>query len=581
MKYIAFDTETTGLNCYTGQDHIFAYSTCDEEGNTEVHRDDESNFREKLQSLMKDISIAKICHNLKFDLAQLQKYKIFIPEKTVWHDTMLMSQIMNNLKISHSLDNVAYELSGEDRSIDNEVAKYTTGKHKVTYDKVPREIMEKYQRFDVERTMLVFLTLFPQLKKDNDMYLDYLNEVELVKVTIDMERTGIQLVREEAVSMIHWLEDEVHDCYEKLYSLTKERINFNSPTQLNYLLYNKLKITPLKKTKTGASTDKEVLFQLRDLYHDNKLISEVLNQLSRFRSYSGAIPRIHNFLRHAEADGTIHPSIQTNEAKTGRQSVKDPPLQGVSKNKSLFNPFPVPMRKLFRARTGTVLYLPDYSGIEMRLIVNIADEPEMTEIFLSGRNAHEVAAKVFYLDKFIDKKETSTLYSSGKNAHFALPYGASPFKLGRTLGLTPSEGKQAFDRYAKRFPKIAFLSKEISKEARENGYITTSFGRKLAVPRDSLHAALNYKIQGTGAGILKRAQVRLHKFFKEKYNHEVKLVLPIHDELIMQYPRKYLPYQKDFVSEVSKHMTDFPQFKIPLESEWKMTTTTWNNAEDL
>lgn len=580
MKVISFDTETTGLNCYTGDEHIFAYATCDTTGNTDVHRDDEGDFKTRLQRLMDDTSVAKVCHNLKFDLAMLQKYGIRVPEKTVWHDTMIMSQLLDNLRPRHALDTLSYELGGWDSVSDDLVAKFTKGG--ITYDKVPVAIMEKYQREDAERTILLFLTFWPHVQADKPLEADYWNEIELIKATIEMERRGIMLDRRQALEMISWLEDEVHTCYEELYNLTGERLNYNSPDQLNYLLFKKLKLTPLKKKKKQYSTDKEVLFMMRAEYADgNPTIKGVLDQLSKFRSYAGALPRIRKYLRHAEPDGTIHPSINTNRAKTGRESVKDPPLQGVSKNQNLFNPYPVPMRKLFRARPGYVLYMPDYAGIEMRLIVNLAEEPEMTEIFLTGRNSHEVAAKIFYGDRFTTKKECPDLYASAKNAHFALPYGASPFKLGKTLGLPPVEGARVYKLYAARFPRIAGLSRILSAEAKQKGYTMTSFGRKLNVPREAMHASLNYNIQGTGAGILKRAQTRLYRLFREKYGGDVRLILPIHDELIMEYPRNRLSFQDDFIKVVSKAMTDFKEFKIPLESEWKMTTTTWFNAEDI
>lgn len=581
MKVLAFDTETTGLNCYTGDDHIFAYATCDSVGNTEVYRmDNNPGNAEELQKLFDDTSVAKCCHNLKFDLAMVEKYGIRIPEKTVFHDTMIMSQLLNNLRPKHGLDALAYELGGWGSDTDNLVAKITKGG--VTYDKVPEHIMDKYQREDVERTMLLFLTFYPEIEKDPKLFTDYRNEIDLIRVTISEERRGILLDRQEAVNMIMWLEDEVHGCYEKLHALTGERLNYKSPDQVNYLLFKKLGIPPTKKKKRGYSTEKDVMFQLREDYLDkDRRIWNVLDQLARYRSYSGAIPRIRKYIKHSESDGTIHPSINTNRAVTGRESVKDPPLQGVSKNQNLFNPYPVPMRKLFKSRKGYVLYLPDYSGIEMRLIVDVADEPEMTDIFLRGDNSHEVAAKLFYGDRFINKKESKDLYSSGKNAHFALPYGASKYKLAKTLGLPMREGVLAYERYEKRFPRIAHLSHTLAAEARENGFIITSFGRKLFVPADSLHAALNYRIQGTGAGILKRAQTRLHRYYQKHYNGAVRLILPIHDELVIEYPREYLADSQEFIRDTSRLMTTFDEFKIPLESEWKMTTTTWFNAEDL
>jgi len=244
----------------------------------------------------------------------------------------------------------------------------------------------------------------------------------------------------------------------------------------------------------------------------------------------------------------------------------------------------------------------DYSGIEMRLIIDRAESTKMIEIMKNGGHPHIVAAHIFYpeLDLLADpytnsvyencayvkgfrtKDKDKILYDAAKNGHFSLGYGAAPLKVGKTLKfINPKvEGPLAYQRYTEEFPEIAYLCRNVAKIIKEQGYIELPFGCRLFVQVAKAYSGLNYLIQGTAALILKRAEVMVAKYFRENWNNRVRLVLPIHDELVIHFPRDLLPYEEQIKHEVSAIMVDMPEIDVPLEVEWKSTETTWDAAKE-
>jgi DNA polymerase I len=259
----------------------------------------------------------------------------------------------------------------------------------------------------------------------------------------------------------------------------------------------------------------------------------------------------------------------------------------------------------------SILYLPDYSGIEMRLIAEASGETELIKMFQDdpvNADPHTIAAELFYGDMFTDpdrcidfmlnkdknnknlmdkigkdaalKKFKKTMRGAAKNASFAKAYIARLPKLLKTLMLTYEQAEPGYHRYEQRWPKVFHYSDNVIKEVREKGYIETPFGPYLYAPSDQLYILGNYKIQNMAAKILKRAIVRCHYFFKEVFDGEVKTILDIHDELVIDYPRKFLCREKEFISGVTNLMTECKEIKVPLAVGWKKTTTTWDRAKE-
>lgn len=615
MRCVAFDVETVGLDPYRGG-YIFAYALCDEEGQTQVYRfdgTDGAGNRKRLQELFYDVSIAKVAHHYHFELAMLLNSGFTVPEGTVWHDTMLISQMLENLAPSHALDDLAYKWGGYPTDTDREVvrARQIYG----TYDKIPKELMTRYQRTDVERTMLLFLSLYPKLQEDEGMHADYLNEIALVKTTVEMEMNGIMVDRAEANKLLQWLERENQSAADEMEGMGYT-INLNSPKQLNRLLYVDLGLTPPSFTRANEpSTDKDAIEILRANATDPNVV-KVLDCILRRRSYTKGVSMVNSYLAAMNPDGIIFPHINTNKAQTGRESSENPNMQNISKEAALKTRFPVPARQCFRARPGHLLFLIDYAGIEMRLIVEHTQDQELVELIVNNGDPHALAASLFYGEKFMDPyhaisfvkerdekmrrevakafqsqdypevfdqyypKAKKMLRTAAKNAQFALAYGGGLSRVAETLMLSEKEAEPGFEAYKRRFPGVANMTKKAIRQVERRGYITTSFGRKLCVNPSKPYAGSNYLIQGTAAGILKRAQIRVHEYLKRELRGEVKLLLPIHDELILECPRRLLPSVPEIAARVSHLMTYMPEIQVPLAVEWKMTTWTWNRAKE-
>ena len=216
----------------------------------------------------------------------------------------------------------------------------------------------------------------------------------------------------------------------------------------------------------------------------------------------------------------------------------------------------------------------------MRLLVDASGEESLVQVMRDGGDVHEPAAVVFYGNRYrdaTDPKVKKTLRGAAKNANFATPYGGSGAKVATTLGLPIREGLQRFDAYKRAFPKLVNLGRVIGRRVREDGYIETTFGRRLYVPRNKPYIGTNYQIQGTAAGILKRAQVRVERVLDEMTGGEAQILLPIHDEVVIEFPRAQLGEAIHVMRRVREVMIDFPQFSVPLDVDFEITTLDWEH----
>lgn len=584
--YRSFDVETTGFDYY-GDDTIFAFCIGNMKGKVKNYRLDgkwgyDAGEAEKiLQNFWFDTSIEKIMHNAKFDYSfvceHLKKLGKRIPPITKIHDTMMMSRLLRNLAPSHALDYLAWELGEYDRSLDAVIKKQ--GNALGGYQNIPGHLMDVYQKRDGERTALLFQTFYPHIKKDVKLYKDYLVEMELIKTTQRMEKHGILVDKNNCTKLIKWLMRELDDIQAEIKKMTGEFINLNSDASVARILYRKLQMPILKYTPTNQpATDKNTLSRLRETNPH-----PIHDLIEKQRSYTKGIAMIESYLKFSRHTGYIHPNINTNKARTGRESSENPNLQNVSKNAALLNKFPVPARRAFRAPPGSVLYLVDYSGIELRLIIDQCGDLELIDMINEGIDIHDLFCQYWFSDNVYknlkDLKRKDVLRGGGKNANFGLAYGASPFKLSSTLGLNLAETLEGYKRICDRFPKIAFFTKNLMDVIREQGYVLTPFGRRLYVPKDKIYAGSNYLIQGTAAGVLKRAQIKVDKYCRIVLKDNVHIVIPVHDELILEYKRKLFNKRHVILPKISRLMTNIPEIKVKLDVEWKVTYTNWSSAK--
>jgi len=618
-KLSSFDYETTGFSPYDGSE-IFSYCIgwpiFNSNGDlidckVDVRRIDLSNKNtnkenfEYLKNYWYNTQIVKIIHNVKFEIHFTKAAKIEIPEDTIIHDTMIMSQLLRNLNPSHALDRLCEELCGYQRDLDKKVK--LAGKALGNYQKIDKNLMRDYQVADGERPLLLYFTFIEQIKKDKALYKDYLNEIEVIKATQLEEERGILLHSNNIEKLTKWLNKKLNKIPTDVYNLIGEWVNLNSPDQLTRLLYRKLGFDILKFTDSTfpkPSTDKDTIFDLMDKYKDHDK-AEIFNLILKQRSYTKALASIESYLKLSDDNLILHPNLNTNFAKTGRKSSSKPNLQNVSRESGLKNLFPVPLRKCFRPRRGYVIIPVDYSGIEMRLIVEHSKEPELITMLKKDPDAdlHHLTLECFLMDdKFINKNDK--IYKSGiinaknlketdlkkykvhrggyKNTGFGIAYGGGKERISITLMKSIEEIDIGFDNYCKRFQCIANFTHTQMEQVRKHGYIVTSFGRKLYVPRDKAYIGSNYLIQGTAAGIHKRGQVKVQKLLSSrKMYKDIHIILDVHDELMLEYPRKLLKYKDEILPEINRVMINMKEIEVPLRAEFSICTTSWNDKVDL
>lgn len=583
VSLIAYDTETTSLRRNSPEGAIFSFSTCDEAERVRVQRLDGSPSRiamgrVALERLWNDTSIEKTIHNAKFDVGftmkHLGKSEDEMRKHTI-HCTMLASKVLRNDHPSHALKELCWELAGI--PVDDERAIKGYG----NYQHVPEHLMTEYQKRDAIRGMLLALFFLPKLKAEG-LYEIYRSEVDVIWPTISMENRGVMLNVPSCNALISNLRTQVTTVLDEVEQFSGQRLKLGSPEVVKDLLFNKLHLTPKKdKKRKEGTTNKDVLLELRESQPH-----PMLDAVIKYRSFTRGITTLRSYLDLADEEGVIHPNISTCQAITGRESCSDPNLQNVQKDKALKNPFPIPARKAFRPRPGYVNFHIDYSGQEARLLVHYSGDQVMVDIMNGGGppefkgKPHALSATLFYGKRFSDAKwkgsEWQMLYDAAKNGFFAKAYGAQWSKLGTTLQLTPQETVSAAHRFESTLPKLCVMMLDVQKEISKNGKIYTAFGRPLYIPRNHAYMGVNYLIQGTAAEMMKRAQIRVHDYIRKATSGEVALLLPIHDEIIFEFPRKRLTEAPEVIKNIIHLMTDFPgRFKVPMEAEVSIATTDW------
>lgn len=369
-----------------------------------------------------------------------------------------------------------------------------------------------------------------ELKMD-ELY--YSIELPLCRVLADMEQAGFFVDRKALYEFGESLNGDIARLQEAIWGHAGHEFNINSPKQLGEVLFDQLMLPSGKKTKTGWSTNADVLEKLRGKH---PIIEQVLEfrMLAKLKStYADGL------LKVISPDGRIHTSFQMTVTATGRLSSTEPNLQNIPVRRALG----AQIRKMFVAAPGMTLVDADYSQIELRLLAHISGDEAMREAFLSGEDFHSVtASKVFNVPL---SEVTPTLRSRAKAVNFGIVYGISAFSLAQDIGVWPSEAKTYMDAYMEKYHGVRDYMKNIVAQAREDGYVSTLFGRRRELPELKSsnfnmrsfgeRVALNMPIQGTAADIIKLAMVNVQKRLSAE-GMKSRLILQVHDELIVECP---------------------------------------------
>ncbi len=384
-------------------------------------------------------------------------------------------------------------------------------------------------------------------------------ELPLCEVLADMEQAGFYVDRKALYEFGESLNAGIASLQESIWRHAGHEFNILSPKQLGTVLFDELMLPSGKKTKTGWSTNADVLDKLRGKH---PIVDEVLDyrMLTKLKStYAEGL------LKVIEADGRIHTNFQMTVTATGRLSSTEPNLQNIPVRRELG----AQIRRMFVASPGHVLVDADYSQIELRLLAHISDDKTMQAAFLSGEDIHRVtASQVFDLPL---EEVTPLLRSRAKAVNFGIVYGISAFSLAQDIGVWPNEAKAYIEAYLTKYHGVRDYMKRIVEQARADGYVSTLYGRRRELPElrsanfnmrsFGERVALNMPIQGTAADIIKLAMVRVHRRLKEE-KLQAKLILQVHDELIVECPEdeaehvcELLRWEMEHTAELSVPLT--------------------------
>ena len=391
----------------------------------------------------------------------------------------------------------------------------------------------------------------------------YAAELPLCRVLAEMERAGFLVDRKALSEFGESLNDQIDALQRSIWELAGHEFNINSPKQLGEVLFEELMLPSGKKTKTGWSTNAEVLEKLNDKH---PIIGEILEyrMLTKLKStYAEGL------LKVIAPDGRIHTSFQMTVTATGRLSSTEPNLQNIPVRRSLG----AQIRRMFVAAPGNMLVDADYSQIELRLLAHISGDEAMREAFLSGEDFHAVtASKVFNVPL---EEVTPTLRSRAKAVNFGIVYGISAFSLAQDIHVRPYEAKEYMEAYLEKYHGVRDYMKRVVEQARADGYVTTLFGRRRALPELKSsnfntrsfgeRVALNMPIQGTAADVIKLAMVNVADRLRRE-GLKARLILQVHDELIVECPEEETERVKTILRE---EMEGAVSFSVPMSCEAK------------
>ncbi len=405
--------------------------------------------------------------------------------------------------------------------------------------------------------------LTEELKKTEMMKLYEEIELPLCKVLYDMEQAGVAIDQNQLSQFGDMLAQRIAECEKLIYNYSGEAFNINSTKQLGEMLFEKLGLPVMKKTKTGYSTNADVLEKLKNKHPIIPAIMDYRTLTKLKSTYADGLMKV------IGEDGRIHTTFQNLVTATGRLSSTDPNLQNIP----VRNDLGAEIRKMFIPKPGCVLVDADYSQIELRVLAHIADDTVMQQAFISGMDIHTVtAAQVFGVEP---EQVTSLQRRHAKAVNFGIVYGISEFSLADDIGVTRYEAKAYINSYLSNYSGVRDYMKQIVEDAKKIGYTTTLYGRRRYIPElSSLNfnirqgaerIALNTPIQGTAADLIKLAMIRVYDALKKNYP-QAKLLLQVHDELIVECPEEMA---SDVAKLISSEMQQVATLKVPLIAEAK------------
>ncbi|WP_374631133.1 DNA polymerase I [Ferrovibrio sp.] len=511
-----------------------------------------------LKPLLIDASVLKVGQNIKYDMVVLARHGLHV---TPYDDTMLLSYALDAGKHGHGMDELAELHLGHSTIKYDDVT--GTGKARITFDRVPLDKALNYAAEDADITLRLHRLLKPRLLAEKRTRLYEGIERPLPAVVAEMELAGIKVDKAELNRLSADFAGRMADLERKAHDLAEESFNLGSPKQLGEILFDKMKLPGGKKGKTGAyGTGADILEDLAAQGHDLPRVVLDWRQLQKLKStYTDALQE------QIGTDGRVHTSFSLAATSTGRFASTDPNLQNIPIRTEEGRK----IRRAFVAEPGHVLISADYSQIELRILADIADIPALKQAFLDGVDIHALTASQVF-DVPLEGMDPM-VRRSAKAINFGIIYGMSAFGLAAQLGIPQREAAAYIDAYFKRYPGIRAYMDRTKKQAHEQGYVETAFGRRVHLPNINSRnpaeraflerAAINAPIQGTAADVIKRAMGRLPAALAAE-KLKARMLLQVHDELVFEAPADQAEATMALAKQV---MQSAAKLSVPLDVE--------------
>lgn len=531
---------------------------------TEIYYIDSDKIsEEKILSSFTDIfesdEISVIGHGLKNEVIYLMKQKIEL--NCISFDSEIGKYLLNPSDSSYAIDKIAYEYLKEELLSENDIL--GTGRSKISFKELNLDKKKEYiynYLSTVTRCESLMKTEIKELQM-NELYENI--ELPLIEVLGYMEYVGFKLDLKVLESLGTHFNEKIQYLEKEIYEMAGEKFNINSPKQLAVILFEKLGLPVIKKTKTGVSTDAEVLDRLKS---EHEIVGSIVEYRQMVKLNSTYVEGLKNVID--AKTGRVHSVFNQTIAATGRISSTEPNLQNIPTRTDEGRE----LRKAFVAEDGYVLCDADYSQIELRVLAHLANEQNLIDAFLNHEDIHtKTASQVFHVDI---EDVTPIMRSRAKAVNFGIVYGISDFGLSRDLNIPRKESKQYIENYLLFYSNIDKYMKDIVEFGKKDGYVTTYFGRRRYIPELSSRnfnirsfgerIALNTPVQGTAADIIKAAMVGVYKKLKDN-NMKSRLILQVHDELIVEAVTEELNEVKVIIKEEMENVVD--NFKVRLESD--------------
>jgi DNA polymerase I len=513
-----------------------------------------------VKPILEDPKIAKVGHNLKYDLLVMRQAGVDV--RGVQLDTMIGAFLLDPSRMLYGIDRLALEMLNFRKVATSELI--GKGKTQISMAMVDLEKVGAYAAEDADIALRLAnliqkkLDEIPALKKLADEI-----ETPLIDVLVEMERNGIAVDPEILKQQSIVLGERIEELRKKIFEAAQTEFNPDSPKQLQEVLFTKLGLPVVKKTKTGASTDVEVLEKLADKHAVPRLILDYRSLVKLKNTY---LDNLTDFLN--PRTGRIHASFNQIGAATGRLSCSDPNLQNIpirtDEGRRIRLAF-VP-----QDRKKNVLLTADYSQVELRILAHFTQEPALLKAFAADEDIHRaVAAEVF---KVPLEKVSREQRAQAKVINFGIIYGVTAYGLARRIeGLDVPGAQELIDAYNRRFPAIRTFLEKCVIEAQSQGYVETILGRRRPIPE--IHSgvfsvrntgermAINSVVQGSAADLIKSAMIRVHRRL-QKENRPSRLLVQVHDELVFETPADSVEKEAEMVRE---EMTTALKLSVPLK----------------